>query len=133
MLIRYPWQIPCSLVKIPREVERNSLLRYHCPRQTSNGTNMLSAISRRRFKNSLLAGNVARARMARATSQPIGRTVMAFEVRRIVTGHDANGKAIVASDERLGGGVSPPRPGVSGRVEIWSADKMPVDNSEGAA
>lgn len=58
---------------------------------------------------------------------------MAFEVRRIVTGHDANGKAIVASDERLGGGASPARPGVSGRVEIWSADKMPVDNSEGAA
>src|SRR5260221_14525933 len=57
---------------------------------------------------------------------------MAFEVRRIVTGHDRNGKAIVASDERLGGGV-PSRPGISGRAEIWSADKMPVDNSEGAA
>jgi quercetin dioxygenase-like cupin family protein len=58
---------------------------------------------------------------------------MAFAVRRIVTGHDSSGKAIAATDERLGGAVSPPRPGVSGRVEIWSADKMPVDNSEGAA
>src|SRR5579862_1997916 len=56
---------------------------------------------------------------------------MAFEVRRIVTGHDDYGKAIVASDETLTG--PPPRPGISGRVEIWSADKMPVDNSEGAA
>jgi hypothetical protein len=57
---------------------------------------------------------------------------MAFEVRRIVTGHDRNGKAIVASDERLTN-AGPPRPGVSGRVEVWSADKMPIDNSEGAA
>ncbi len=56
---------------------------------------------------------------------------MAFEVRRIVTGHDQNGKAIVASDERLTGAA--PRPGISGRVEIWSADRIPVDNSEGAA
>jgi uncharacterized cupin superfamily protein len=57
---------------------------------------------------------------------------MAFGVRRIVTGHDRNGKAIVASDEVLTG-ESTGRPGVSGRTEIWSADKMPVDNSEGAA
>jgi quercetin dioxygenase-like cupin family protein len=56
---------------------------------------------------------------------------MAFEVRRIVTGHDRNGKAIIASDERLTGAA--PRPGIAGRVEIWSADRMPVDNSEGAA
>jgi quercetin dioxygenase-like cupin family protein len=57
---------------------------------------------------------------------------MAFSVRRIVTGHDSNGKAIVATDEQLPGAVSPSRPGIS-RCEIWSADKMPVDNSEGAA
>jgi quercetin dioxygenase-like cupin family protein len=56
---------------------------------------------------------------------------MPFNVRRIVTGHDGNGKAIIASDEVLTG--PPPRPGISGRVEIWSADAMPVDNSEGAA
>ncbi|HZT88746.1 MAG TPA: cupin domain-containing protein [Stellaceae bacterium] len=57
---------------------------------------------------------------------------MALQVRRIVTGHDANGKAIVASDERLTGVASPARPHIS-RCEIWSTDSMPVDNSEAAA
>ena len=57
---------------------------------------------------------------------------MTLEVRRIVTGHDAAGKAIVASDERMQAAESPTRPGIS-RVEIWSTDRMPVDNSEGAA
>ncbi len=57
---------------------------------------------------------------------------MAFEVRRIVTGHNANGKAIVATDERLTAASAPARPGIS-RVELWSADRMPVDNSEGVA
>jgi quercetin dioxygenase-like cupin family protein len=57
---------------------------------------------------------------------------MALQVRRIVTGHDANGKAIVASDDRMTGASAPVRPGIS-RVELWSADKMPVDNSEAAA
>ena len=57
---------------------------------------------------------------------------MPHTVRRIVTGHDANGKAIVATDEIMTGIASPSRPGIS-RCEIWSADKMPVDNSEGAA
>ncbi len=57
---------------------------------------------------------------------------MTLEVRRIVTGHDSAGKAIVASDERMAGASAPARPYIS-RVEIWSADKMPVDNSEGAA
>src|SRR5256885_14233912 len=57
---------------------------------------------------------------------------MALQVRRIVTGHDSNGRAIVATDEQMTGAASPSRPGIS-RCEIWSADKMPVDNSEGAA
>ena len=57
---------------------------------------------------------------------------MTLEVRRIVTGHDAAGKAVVASDERMQAAASPTRPGIS-RVEIWSTDRMPVDNSEGAA
>jgi quercetin dioxygenase-like cupin family protein len=57
---------------------------------------------------------------------------MALQVRRIVTGHDANGKAVVASDERMQGVSAPARPYIS-RCEIWSTDKMPVDNSEGAA
>jgi len=57
---------------------------------------------------------------------------MTLEVRRIVTGHDSSGKAIVASDERIAGISAPARPYIS-RVEIWSADQMPVDNSEAAA
>jgi quercetin dioxygenase-like cupin family protein len=57
---------------------------------------------------------------------------MTLEVRRIVTGHDAAGKAVIASDERMQAAASPTRPGIS-RVEIWSTDTMPVDNSEGAA
>ena len=57
---------------------------------------------------------------------------MTLEIRRIVTGHDANGNAIVSTDERMTGSSAPARPGIS-RCEIWSADKMPVDNSEGAA
>ena len=57
---------------------------------------------------------------------------MTVNIRRIVTGHDSSGKAIVASDERITGASAPARPYIS-RVEIWSADKMPVDNSEGAA
>lgn len=57
---------------------------------------------------------------------------MALQVRRVVTGHDADGKAIVASDERMVGASAPARPYIS-RCEIWSTDTMPVDNSEGAA
>lgn len=57
---------------------------------------------------------------------------MTLQVRRVVTGHDAHGKATVASDERLHGVSAPARPYIS-RCEIWSTDKMPVDNSEEAA
>jgi quercetin dioxygenase-like cupin family protein len=54
---------------------------------------------------------------------------MALEVRRIVTGHDASGKAIVASDERLTASTGPGR----ARCEVWSSDGMPVDLSDAAA
>ena len=54
---------------------------------------------------------------------------MALEVRRIVTGHDANGKAVVKTDERLQAASRPGRPHIAG-CEIWSTDEMPVDNSE---
>ena len=57
---------------------------------------------------------------------------MALEVRRIVTGHDRDGKAVVASDERLQGESRAGRAGLA-RVEIWSTDRMPVDNSDTAA
>jgi quercetin dioxygenase-like cupin family protein len=56
---------------------------------------------------------------------------MAFDIRRIVTGHDANGKAVVARDERIRGASRPGRPEML-RCEIWSTDQMPVDNSEAA-
>jgi hypothetical protein len=39
---------------------------------------------------------------------------MALQVRRIVTGHDANGKAVVASDERLDAVPRLNRPHISG-------------------
>ena len=53
---------------------------------------------------------------------------MTLRVRRVVTGHDANGEAVVASDERL---TAVPRR-IGGNItgcEIWSTDCMPVDNS----
>jgi alpha-beta hydrolase superfamily lysophospholipase len=56
------------------------------------------------------------------------RVAMAFEVRRIVTGHDAQGKAVVACDERLAGVGRPGRPELL-RCDVWSTDRMPVDNS----
>jgi quercetin dioxygenase-like cupin family protein len=55
---------------------------------------------------------------------------MAMTVRRIVTGHDENGKAVVSSDEQIAG--RPGRPGVNS-YEIWSTDSMPVDLSDVAA
>ncbi len=57
---------------------------------------------------------------------------MTLEIRRVVTGHDSQGRAIVASDERMTGVSASARPYIS-RCEIWSTDTMPVDNSEGAA
>ena len=53
---------------------------------------------------------------------------MALEVRRIVTGHDANGKAVIKTDERLAGASRLGRPHIAG-CEIWSTGKMPADNS----
>ena len=53
---------------------------------------------------------------------------MTLEVRRIVTGHDANGKAVVKTDERLAAVGRLGRPHIAG-CEIWSTDRMPVDNS----
>jgi len=54
---------------------------------------------------------------------------MALEVRRIVTGHDTNGKAVIKTDERLPAVSRLGRPHIAG-CEIWSTDRMPVDNSE---
>jgi quercetin dioxygenase-like cupin family protein len=57
---------------------------------------------------------------------------MAMTVRRVVTGHDENGAAVVTSDERIDATARAGRPGVSG-VEIWSTNAMPVDLSDTAS
>lgn len=54
-----------------------------------------------------------------------------MQVRRVVTGHDENGKAIVVSDERLTAVSRGVGAGISG-CEMWSTDRMPVDNSPAA-
>jgi quercetin dioxygenase-like cupin family protein len=48
---------------------------------------------------------------------------MAFQVRRVVTGHDENGKAIVIKDE-LATNVQNKRPGAYSSV-VWASDTMP--------
>ena len=51
---------------------------------------------------------------------------MPLQIRRVVTGHDSNGKAIVTIDE-IAQNVIAPRPNVSSAV-IWSTEGFPVDN-----
>lgn len=53
---------------------------------------------------------------------------MAFRARRVVTGHDANGKAIVTIDEQATN-TATMRPGASATV-IWSTKGFPVDNND---
>jgi uncharacterized cupin superfamily protein len=53
-----------------------------------------------------------------------------MKVRRIVTGYNAAGKAVVKTDEQL---TAVPRVGAGIKgCEIWSTDEMPVDNSAAA-
>ena len=56
---------------------------------------------------------------------------MTLTVRRVVTGHDANGKAVVASDERITAVSRRIGKSITG-CEMWSTDRMPVDNSREA-
>lgn len=53
---------------------------------------------------------------------------MTLKLRRVVTGHDANGKAVVKIDEPVKNVVQS-RPGANASV-IWSTDKFPTDNSD---
>ncbi len=53
---------------------------------------------------------------------------MELKLRRVVTGHDANGKATVKIDEPVKNIVSG-RPGAISSV-IWSTDKFPTDNTD---
>ena len=59
---------------------------------------------------------------------------MSLQVRRVVSGHDERGRAIVAIDE-MTTNVQSSRPGASASV-IWTTDTIPADNSghdDGAA
>ena len=55
---------------------------------------------------------------------------MAVQVRRIVTGHDANGRAVVKIDE-VSKNITSNRPGASACV-VWTTESFPVDNSGNA-
>jgi quercetin dioxygenase-like cupin family protein len=51
---------------------------------------------------------------------------MAHQVRRVVTGHDENGKAVVKIDEIVTN-IMTGRPGAQAHA-IWTTEKFPVDN-----
>jgi quercetin dioxygenase-like cupin family protein len=52
---------------------------------------------------------------------------MAFQVRRVVTGHDANGRAVVKIDE-VSNNITSNRPGASACV-VWTTESFPVNNT----
>ncbi len=52
---------------------------------------------------------------------------MAFTVRRVVTGHDASGRAVVKIDE-VAKNMFSNRPGATAYV-IWTTESFPVDNT----
>ena len=51
---------------------------------------------------------------------------MSLQIRRVVTGHDEQGRAKVLIDERVKNVISP-RPGAHYSV-IWTSEGFPVDN-----
>lgn len=55
---------------------------------------------------------------------------MAVKVRRVVTGHDVNGRAVVAIDE-VSKNVISNRPGASSCV-VWTTESFPVNNADTA-
>ena len=52
---------------------------------------------------------------------------MSLQVRRVVTGHDVRGHAVIAIDETTTNAITP-RPGISASV-IWTTEGFPADNS----
>jgi quercetin dioxygenase-like cupin family protein len=52
---------------------------------------------------------------------------MTVKVRRVITGHDAGGRAVVKIDE-VSKNVISNRPGASAAV-LWTTDSIPADNS----
>ena len=55
---------------------------------------------------------------------------MSLTIRRVVTGHDKNGRAIVSIDESVKNVVQT-RPGAEAAV-IWTSEGFPVDNNGSA-
>ena len=58
-----------------------------------------------------------------------------LRVRRIITGHDPDGKAVIAADEELAGRGLAEDAGRSDATffQLWATNEMPVDLSDGAA
>jgi quercetin dioxygenase-like cupin family protein len=52
---------------------------------------------------------------------------MALQFRRVVTGHDANGRAVVKIDE-IAKNLTSSRPGATAAV-VWTTEGFPVDNT----
>jgi len=52
---------------------------------------------------------------------------MAFQVRRVVTGHDASGRAVVKIDE-VSRNIGSSRPGATACV-VWTTESFPVNNT----
>ena len=52
---------------------------------------------------------------------------MAHQLRRVVTGHDANGRAVVTIDE-VSKNITSSRPGQTACV-VWSTESFPVNNT----
>jgi quercetin dioxygenase-like cupin family protein len=69
-------------------------------------------------------GRAARGQLASDTAT---EDEMSLQVRRVVTGHDEAGRAIVVIDETTKN-VQASRPGASASV-VWTTDTIPADNS----
>ena len=54
---------------------------------------------------------------------------MAFEIRRIVSGHNAQGKSIFIMDGSVGTPASRRSSAGTSVVELWQTDTMPADNT----
>lgn len=71
--------------------------------------------------------NLSHVRMSRALTNAGWENIMAINFRRVVTGHDADGKAIVVYDGAADNVVSG-RPGQSASV-VWQTSEFPSNNN----
>jgi quercetin dioxygenase-like cupin family protein len=72
-------------------------------------------------------GTVRKAELRVVSTQCWRRNKMALQLRRVVTGHDANSRAVVKIDEISKNLVSA-RPGSTACV-VWTTESFPVDNT----